>query len=102
MQRQRQESAGLCNSLCPASETKVFVGTDIRFATAADGTRYGSLKNAFSFRTQLVPGCTCNGNDHFGLASIDPASDPTIRAGDILAAEATTTQRSALGSTTSN
>jgi hypothetical protein len=32
-----------------------------------------------------VAGCTCNGRNAFGLAHIDPASDPTLRPGDIVA-----------------
>jgi hypothetical protein len=55
---------------------------------ARDGTRYSELASAFLFRTKIVPGCTCNGRDAFGLASVKPAEDPTLRAGDVVATEA--------------
>jgi hypothetical protein len=69
-------AAQLCNALCPASQTKIFSGSGIEHATAADGTRYTSLQNAFVYRARLVADCTCNGRNHFGLAPIDPNSDP--------------------------
>ena len=77
----------LCSSLCPASKTKVFSGSDINYATASDGTRYSSLENAFVYREKVVDGCTCNGTDAFGLAKINVADDPTLRKGDMIATE---------------
>jgi hypothetical protein len=32
----------------------------------------------------LVPNCTCNGKDAFGLTRIDVKSDLTLRPGDIV------------------
>lgn len=75
----------LCNAFCPASRTKIFSGSDVAHAVAADGTRYAGLKNALGYRNRLVPDCTCNGKDSFGLAPVDPNTDPTLRPGDILA-----------------
>lgn len=79
-----QSRAATCNSLCPASETKVFYGSTIDQATSENGKPYSSLPNAFKYREKLVPGCTCNGNV-VGLASIDINDDKTIRKGDIVA-----------------
>jgi hypothetical protein len=73
-----------CRSFCPASKTKIFSGSGIDHAVAADGARYPDLVNAYVYRGELVPGCTCNGKDVFGLAPVDAASDPTLRAGDIV------------------
>jgi hypothetical protein len=88
VQRSSAAQAGeLCNSLCPASETRVFSGSDISSATSSDGTRYSSLENAFVYREKVVDGCTCNGTDAFGLAKIDVANDPTLRKGDMIATE---------------
>jgi hypothetical protein len=72
----------MCNSLCPASPTKVYNGGEIAGAVATDGERYAGLKTAYLYRKQIVPNCTCNGRDIFGLASIDVKTDPTLRAGD--------------------
>lgn len=97
-----QSRAATCNSLCPASETKVFVGSGIDNASAADsGKSYSSLPNAFRYRTELVGGCTCNGKDSGGLAHIELENDPTLRKGDLVATaggalvKAGTAQRSA-------
>lgn len=78
-------AAQACQSFCPASETRLFGGSNIDYATAPDGSRYTDLPNAFVYRKQLVAGCTCNGRNAFGLASIDAQHDPTLRPGDIVA-----------------
>jgi hypothetical protein len=74
----------LCNAHCPATQTKVFSGSEIGRAVASDGTRYAGLENAFAYRNRIVPACTCNGKSHFGLAPINIPADPTLRAGDIV------------------
>ena len=79
--------AASCNSFCPASETKVFSGSSIDNATAEDGKAYSDLPNAFRYRNELVSGCTCNGKDQIGLAPVKIENDPTLRKGDIVAAE---------------
>jgi len=86
MQRQSNAtSIQLCNAFCPAAKTQVFNGSQIDHAVGHNGARYADLDNAFVYREKIVPGCTCNGKDAFGLAKIDVASDPTLRAGDIVA-----------------
>lgn len=82
-----QGRAATCNSLCPASDTKVYYGSSIDHATSDGGKPYSSLPNAFKYREQLVQGCTCNGKDPVGLASISIDQDKTIRKGDIVAGE---------------
>ncbi|NVO12850.1 MAG: DUF2865 domain-containing protein [Rhodoplanes sp.] len=77
--------AKLCSAFCPASRTKVFEGAGIDQATTPDGSRYASLSTAHLYRKELVDGCTCNGRDAFGLAKVDLAADPTLRAGDVVA-----------------
>jgi len=76
--------AQLCNAFCPAAKTQVFNGSEIDHAVAPTGARYADLDNAFVYRQKLLPDCTCNGRDAFGLAKIDVASDPTLRPGDIV------------------
>jgi hypothetical protein len=82
-----QGRAASCSSLCPASETKVYYGSTIDNATTTGGKSYSALPNAFKYREQLVAGCTCNGKDSVGLASIAIAQDKTLRKGDIVAGE---------------
>ena len=48
-----------------------------------DGKRYAELSTAFVYREKIVPGCTCNGKDAFGLVNTpvrgrpDPARPAT-------------------------
>ena len=73
-----------CRAMCPASKTKVFFGGGIDHASARDGQRYTDLDSAYVYRDHLVPNCTCNGKDAFGLAPFDAKNDPTLRPGDIV------------------
>ena len=77
--------AASCNSLCPASETKVFNGSSIDTALSDSGKPYSELPNAFRYRNELVSGCTCNGKDQVGLAPVKIENDPTLRKGDVVA-----------------
>ncbi|WP_407654497.1 DUF2865 domain-containing protein [Bradyrhizobium prioriisuperbiae] len=80
-----QSRASVCNSFCPASETKVFYGGSIDNASTESGKSYSDLPNAFRYRNELVAGCTCNGKDSVGLAAIKIDDDRTLRKGDIVA-----------------
>lgn len=74
-----------CKNLCPSGETQVFYGSSIDGAHSPKGQAYSDLPNAFRYRKELVAGCTCNGKDVVGLASIKPEDDDTLRRGDMLA-----------------
>lgn len=82
-----QTRAEACKSFCPASDTKVVLGSHIDSATTEDGEAYSDLPNAFKYRTELIAGCTCNGKDPAGLAAVRIEDDPTLRKGDIVASE---------------
>ncbi len=78
--------AQACSSFCPASATRIYNGgSSIDHAVGADGTRYADLNTAFVYRQKIVPGCTCNGRDAFGLVNTPVAEDTTLRPGDIVA-----------------
>jgi hypothetical protein len=77
--------AQTCSSSCPASATRIYNGNSIDHAVAPDGKRYSELATAFAYRKKIVPGCTCNGRDAFGLVNTAVADDPTLRPGDIVA-----------------
>jgi hypothetical protein len=81
----KQSAAEGCKNLCPASETKIFSGSSIDVASSNDGKPYSALPNAFRYRKELVAGCTCNGKDTIGLASIKVDDDKTLRRGDMVA-----------------
>jgi len=75
----------MCSAMCPAAKTKVFHGGEIASAADSAGARYSRLDQAFAYRKSVVPGCSCNGKDAFGLVQVDVKTDPTLRAGDIVA-----------------
>lgn len=81
-------SAQTCSSFCPASATRIYNGNGINHAIAPDGKRYSELATAFMYREKIIPGCTCNGMDAFGLVNTQVADDPTLRPGDIVATNA--------------
>jgi Protein of unknown function (DUF2865) len=85
IQRSAATPIEICNSFCPASRTKIFSGSSIDHAVAHDGTRYTELGTAFAYRDHVMPGCTCNGKDAFGLVNMKAAEDPTLRQGDVVA-----------------
>jgi hypothetical protein len=87
IQRSAATPIEICNAFCPASRTKIFSGSSIDHAVAHDGTRYAELGTAFAYRDRVVPGCTCNGKDAFGLVNMRAADDPTLRQGDVVATE---------------
>ena len=78
-------AAEMCHAFCPASEARVYGGSDIDYAVARDGSRYADTERAYLYRKQTVAGCTCNGRNQFGLAHIDINSDPTLKPGDVVA-----------------
>jgi hypothetical protein len=78
-------AAEACRAFCPASQTRLYSGSTIDYASARDGSRYAALDTAYAYRKHLVAGCTCNGRDQFGLAQVDVATDPTLRPGDVVA-----------------
>ena len=75
----------ICEALCPATKTEIFSGSEIAQATSADGSPYQKLANAFVYRERIVPGCTCNGHDELGIASMKIEDDPTLEPGDLIA-----------------
>lgn len=77
--------AEVCKNLCPASKTTLVHGSDIDNAATERGKSYSELPNAFRYRHELVAGCTCNGKEPVGLASIGIDNDTTLRKGDIVA-----------------
>ena len=81
-------SAQTCSSFCPASATQIYNGNGINHAVAPDGKRYSELATAFAYREKIIPSCTCNGRDAFGLVNTPVANDPTLRPGDIVATNA--------------
>lgn len=77
--------AQMCQAFCPATATKVFMGSSIDAAASGSGERYADLENAFAYRKALRAECTCNGRDPAGLAPVDLSLDASLRPGDVIA-----------------
>jgi Protein of unknown function (DUF2865) len=75
----------MCQAFCPASATKVFLGSTIDGASSAAGERYAESENAYVYRKALRADCTCNGRDPAGLAPVDLTLDTSLRPGDVIA-----------------
>ena len=77
--------AQACSSFCPATQTKIYNGSSIDHAVGPDGKRYARARAPPSpIASKIVPGCTCNGKDAFGLVNTPVEEDPTLRPGDIV------------------
>jgi len=85
LMRASASPVAMCQSFCPASPTKVFYGSSIDGATAANGERYADSENAYAYRKALRADCTCNGRDPAGLAPVDLTLDTSLRPGDVIA-----------------
>jgi len=75
----------MCQAFCPASPTKVFMGSNIDGAATSGGERYADMENAYAYRKALRADCTCNGRDPAGLAPVDLSLDTSLRPGDVIA-----------------
>ena len=56
----RDDGDDICRSLCPATETKMFLMTrSVETAVTAEGDRYTEIPNAFRYRKSFDPSCFC-------------------------------------------
>jgi len=81
-----------CKALCPATEASLFTyrnpGEDINQAVSVNGQPYTSLPNAFHFRTEFNPTCSCKAPGQTwseALKSIDDKA--SAEQGDIIVTE---------------
>ncbi|MET0968329.1 MAG: DUF2865 domain-containing protein [Tardiphaga sp.] len=81
-----------CKSLCPASEAGLFTyrnpGEDINSAVSIAGQPYSSAPNAFKYRTEFNPSCSCRAQGQSwadALKNIDDTS--AAQNGDIIVTE---------------
>jgi Protein of unknown function (DUF2865) len=56
----REDGDALCQSLCPAAETRIyFKPGEIEAARSSEGEAYGDLENAFRYRKTYDASCSC-------------------------------------------
>jgi hypothetical protein len=82
-----------CKSLCPAAEATLFSyrnpGEDMNSAVSIGGQPYSSSPNAFKYRTEFNPSCSCKGAGQTwadALKTIDDKAAATQQ-GDIIVTE---------------
>jgi hypothetical protein len=82
-----------CKSLCPASEATLFAyrnpGEDMNQAVSISGQSYSSMPNAFRYRNEFVPSCSCKAAGQTwsdALKSIDDKA-AAEQQGDIIVTE---------------
>lgn len=80
-----QSHADVCKNFCPSADVNVYSGSSIEDAYTPQGKPYSKSVNAFRYRNELVPNCSCNGVSALGLSYARIEDDPTIRSGDIIA-----------------
>jgi hypothetical protein len=85
------EDAQSCQRMCPASEVALYshrsTGEDVNQAVSANGRLYTELPNAFAYRKQFNPSCSCKAAGQTWADALKPLDDQTIERGDIVVTE---------------
>jgi hypothetical protein len=80
-----------CQKLCPAADVALYShrssGEDISQAVSTTGRLYTELPNAFLYRKQFNPSCSCKAAGQTWADALRPLDDPTIERGDIVVTE---------------
>ncbi len=83
------EDEALCKRQCPAAEVALYTysnpGQDIQNAVSLSGQLYSALPNAFKYRTEFNPSCSCRGQGQSWADAL--GQDQTIQRGDIIVTE---------------
>ena len=76
-----------CKATCPASDASLYVRRtteDIRTATSISGRPYTELPNAFRYRQQFDPACSCRKVGQSWADALGQVKDGTVERGDIV------------------
>lgn len=83
------EDEALCKRQCPAAEVSLYTytnpGQDIQQAVSLSGQLYSAMPNAFKYRTEYNPSCSCRGPGQSWADAL--GQDQTIQRGDIIVTE---------------
>ncbi|MFN5713262.1 MAG: DUF2865 domain-containing protein, partial [Bradyrhizobium sp.] len=83
----------VCKAQCPAAEASLFAyrnpGEDINQAVSISGQSYSSLPNAFKYRTEFNPSCSCRAAGQSWAEALKAVDDQSAAAqqGDIIVTE---------------
>jgi len=81
------EDAQACQRLCPASEAVLYshpTSGDVNQAVSTSGRLYTELPNAFAYRKQLNPSCSCKSAGQTWADVMKQLDDQTVERGDIV------------------
>src|SRR5450432_316257 len=85
------EDAQACQRLCPAAEVELYShrasGEDVNQAVSANGRLYTQMANAFAYRKQFNPSCSCKAAGQTWAEALKQLDDQTIERGDIVVTE---------------
>jgi hypothetical protein len=83
------EDAQTCQRMCPASEVALYshrsTGEEVNQAVStASGRLYTELPNAFAYRKQFNPSCSCKAAGQTWADALKQLDDQTVERGDIV------------------
>jgi hypothetical protein len=85
------EDAQTCQRLCPAAEVALYshraTGEDVTQSVSADGRLYTQMANAFAYRKQFNPSCSCKAAGQTWADALKQLDDQTVERGDIVVTE---------------
>jgi hypothetical protein len=85
------EDAQTCQRLCPAAEAVLYshraTGEDVNQAVSANGRLYTEMANAFAYRKQFNPSCSCKAAGQTWADALKQLDDQTVERGDIVVTE---------------
>jgi hypothetical protein len=85
------EDAQTCQRLCPASEVELYShrasGEDVNQAVSSNGRLYTQMANAFAYRKQFNPSCSCKAAGQTWAEALKQLDDQTVERGDIVVTE---------------
>jgi hypothetical protein len=82
-----QDDERTCQQMCPATEVGLYThrnpGEDVSQAVSLSGTPYKQLANAFRYRQEFNPSCSCKRPGQSWTEALGP-NDPTLERGDVI------------------
>jgi hypothetical protein len=80
-----------CQRMCPAAEVNLYTyhnpGEDVPQAVSLSGAAYTALPNAFRYRQEFNPACSCRKPGQSWAQALGQYRDDTIEQGDIVVSE---------------
>jgi Protein of unknown function (DUF2865) len=85
------EDEQTCQKLCPATEAVLYShrnpGEDVSQAVAGNGRTYKDLPNAFRYRREFNPSCSCKQAGQTWADALGQTKDLTVERGDVVVTE---------------